>query len=147
MKLYDIEMSMGYYHFMSLYNGMTGTKFETKKEAIAQGEAHQKIICALHPELNALVNEEVIKCDVKPSDVYAIKDKKLFAHIVVKSEDINNAQGYIFISTPYKTVASTSLEEMELAKVNFKPIWEIVELIKSGEWIKCENVKEELKTI
>lgn len=121
-----------------------------KKEAIAQGEAHQKVICTIHPELNVLINKEdneVSASDVKPSDVYAIKDKKLFAHIVVKRVDINSAQGYIFISTPYKTVSSTSLEEMELAKVNFKPIWEIVELIESGEWVKCVNVKEELKKI
>lgn len=152
MKLYSIEVDYDRefitYCFVSLLDGARGTYTTSKKEAIEQGEAHQKILCAVHPELDALVKEERgisnIKISVKPSDVYAVKDISMFAHIIVKSENLQGAQGYIILYSPSKTITPEGLDK---AQLEFKNIDNIYELIKYGIWVKCANVKEELKTI
>ena len=63
MKLYSIVTNTRFrqYHFISLYSGITGSLCSDKEEAIAQGEAHQKILCAIFPELRDLVNVERTK--------------------------------------------------------------------------------------
>ena len=60
MKLYSIEVTnerYKMYRFASLLDGTRGTYCCTKEEAIAQGEAHQKILCAILPELRELVDD------------------------------------------------------------------------------------------
>ena len=60
MKLYSIEITgekYKSYRFVSLYNGTRGTFCFDKDEAIMQGEDHQKIILAIHPELKSIVKE------------------------------------------------------------------------------------------
>ena len=51
-KMYGIEKMEGYrvceYRFYSLYNGTRGTWRSTKKDAIKDGEAHQRIIQTLY---------------------------------------------------------------------------------------------------
>jgi hypothetical protein len=65
MKLYSIEVDTDKkfttYCFVSLLDGARGTYTTSKEEAIEQGEAHQKIICAILPELRDLVNVERTK--------------------------------------------------------------------------------------
>lgn len=60
MKLYAVEVTddtAKMYRFVSLLDGTRGTYNYKKEEAIAQGEAHQKILCAILPELNNLVDD------------------------------------------------------------------------------------------
>lgn len=147
MKLYSIEVDYDRefitYCFVSLLDGARGTYTTSKKEAIAQGEAHQKIICAILPELKGLVDEDnnVKDSDINLSDVYAVKDIEMFAHILMKREDEKCTQGYIVLYSPYKTIVPEGLEK---AKLEFKNIDTIYELIKYRFWIKCTR---ELKTI
>jgi len=146
MKLYSIEITgekYKSYRFVSLYNGTRGTFYFDKDEAIMQGEDHQKIICAILPELKGLVDEDnnVKDSDINLSDVYAVKDIEMFAHILMKREDEKGTQGYIVLYSPYKTIVPEGLEK---AKLEFKNIDTIYELIKYRFWIKCT---EELKTI
>ena len=64
MKLYSIEVTnerYKMYRFASLLDGTRGTYCCTKEEAITQGETHQKILCAILPELRDLVNVERTK--------------------------------------------------------------------------------------
>ena len=60
MKLYSIEGTddrYKMYRFASLLDGTRGTYCCTKEKAIAQGEAHQKILCSILPELKELVDD------------------------------------------------------------------------------------------
>lgn len=65
MKLYSIEVNTTSrpraYRFSSLYNGTRGNFHFSEENAIKDGEDHQKILCALYPELNDLVNVESTK--------------------------------------------------------------------------------------
>lgn len=50
LQVYDIEKSEEgeyYYRFYSLYNGMRGKWYLDKKDAIAEGKSHEKIIYEL----------------------------------------------------------------------------------------------------
>lgn len=72
MKLFSIQMTEDInldvkrpfrncklYRFVSLFDGTHGIYNRNEEEAITQGEVHQKILCAIYPELRELVNEEV----------------------------------------------------------------------------------------
>jgi len=62
MLLYILESRDDYlsgtlFRFVSLFNGTRGA-WAIKEKAILQGDAHQKIIEAIHPELSTLLNEK-----------------------------------------------------------------------------------------
>jgi hypothetical protein len=48
MKLFTIEQVGDYYRFRSLYNNCVGCKYPDPKRAQEEGDAHGKLILALH---------------------------------------------------------------------------------------------------
>ena len=83
--------------------------------------------------------------NIKENDIYSMTNKEMFVHIGKKVK--HKIDGLFYILCAYSKYKDISVINSKDIEFDFKTVNEIIALIESDDWIKCVNVKEELKTI